>query len=1307
LVMARLYLMLRHLVLLGMLLLVVVNIEASVIVRSYSEGAFTGSASFISLELNKTLLASRIQQGDSFWVGLGSELVELWFIIQQSAISSANFFEISIFAAADMVMCSRDVDGQDTVSVKLSWMDVEELDLHDWEEGNVPTLVLGTDFQLMDLMMQDKLEPLHSLFDDWYSEAGLMLKDDLLRFYEYSYKGRHEWLAVPLTSETRVLLYNRTTFQNLGLLPPPPHRGQSSWSWTKVVEVAETITERTLGPGFSAWGGWDEEWKISLLLALAVQSPLLKSDKSYLNGCGLGPEFAAMVDATLGSLMRAEALGPSEGAIDRTSTAFLDWLQGDLVEYSAGESSVTAVANVNFPGNYLEELHLHGMTLGNPETLLRPLFDKVQGNLSHLEQCLGDAGCEDTDLGIGWAPGGWSSLGGSGVGLVKGSEEPKLQLGEQLVSAMLRRASDYGEAVFSPPPLESVWEQSPWISAAWDTVRYQLKHAVPLHYPLYWSPELSRIKATSPFRKMWMEMVYKNVSTSKAVDRVCTIIESLINTDCSTLDSENIPKFSSCKICNDSDYDFTVSPCGNKPHDGKHGSMSQRYITFFLRDDIPACVEQKNHPTFLTIDCEYTRFEGPGGILSACFIFFGALVAFVYLVWIFWNRNIPIVKSTQAPLTYISCTSALAANLSVLLILGKPTPVKCALFFWGFNLSFTLLLGSLHAKIRRIQIVFNTSGQQLSKKKVPIRRVLPLFGFLVLVEVAFLSSYTIKENSKVVFTSAPGLPPEIGYSSCNWNAQTIGLEMSLKGLVLLLACCTAWKVRSVSSVFSEARELLMASYNLALVCTAVALILILYESNWVVVCAVGSCIATGPAMLLLLVPKLTKRRMTRTEVANELRRDSISLASHSSVLSIASYPQVTIYGDHGGTIRTRTRRESVESSKSCTRKTYCMDSRSNSFSDLNSARDLSIPPRSPNEETRPLFQGSSIFKVNDSELSKYLLQQKNNQRSKDPPNTEQGRQDESSPLKTVSPSAYEIGGCASLVDDLEAKNRSLEEELEALKKKCQQLSGRGNIVSKSDEQRRHSLPTPDTVKRASSERVKLRPPPINMASLKRQASDVLSNGAQSVKSMLTPNMKDSKNKDSAVQHLLCHFSANSTEHGDLELDDLFPGNDEDYILTARIPATQRTCCLSPDDKEMEFMLQEKSSRGNTINPPLSITNHTSLKELPSMETGKPSTPPFKMMMKPSISRDSLSSQLENAELEDSRKAPSPIQIGLVETYCSKTSRTPSPILIGIAQDHTQSTKPTVCSALDQEEADWPSHSNESPTTLQMHSVDAL
>eukprot|EP00638_Chattonella_subsalsa_P014079 CAMPEP_0117815916 /NCGR_PEP_ID=MMETSP0948-20121206/25088_1 /TAXON_ID=44440 /ORGANISM="Chattonella subsalsa, Strain CCMP2191" /LENGTH=318 /DNA_ID=CAMNT_0005653953 /DNA_START=28 /DNA_END=981 /DNA_ORIENTATION=+ len=318
--MARLYLMLRHLVLLGMLLLVVVNIEASVIVRSYSEGAFTGSASFISLELNKTLLASRIQQGDSFWVGLGSELVELWFIIQQSAISS----------------------GQDTVSVKLSWMDVEELDLHDWEEGNVPTLVLGTDFQLMDLMMQDKLEPLHSLFDDWYSEAGLMLKDDLLRFYEYSYKGRHEWLAVPLTSETRVLLYNRTTFQNLGLLPPPPHRGQSSWSWTKVVEVAETITERTLGPGFSAWGGWDEEWKISLLLALAVQSPAVASievGQKLFEWVGLGPEFAAMVDATLGSLMRAEALGPSEGAIDRTSTAFLDWLQGDLVEYSAGESS--------------------------------------------------------------------------------------------------------------------------------------------------------------------------------------------------------------------------------------------------------------------------------------------------------------------------------------------------------------------------------------------------------------------------------------------------------------------------------------------------------------------------------------------------------------------------------------------------------------------------------------------------------------------------------------------------------------------------------------------------------------------------------------------------------------------------------------------------------------------------------------------------------------------------------------------------------------------------------------------------------
>ena len=60
-------------------------------------------------------------------------------------------------------------------------------------------------------------------------------------YYDYYLTSR--FMGIPFVTDVRLLGFNKTTLENLGLELPPPH-GRYDWTWENLRDTACAITEK-------------------------------------------------------------------------------------------------------------------------------------------------------------------------------------------------------------------------------------------------------------------------------------------------------------------------------------------------------------------------------------------------------------------------------------------------------------------------------------------------------------------------------------------------------------------------------------------------------------------------------------------------------------------------------------------------------------------------------------------------------------------------------------------------------------------------------------------------------------------------------------------------------------------------------------------------------------------------------------------------------------------------------------------------------------------------------------------------------
>ena len=69
-------------------------------------------------------------------------------------------------------------------------------------------------------------------------------KDGMLPMLKSQFTHRGRWYGVPWINDYRILMYNRSTLQELNLLLPPPAASglpESEWTWSKFIEYLRII----------------------------------------------------------------------------------------------------------------------------------------------------------------------------------------------------------------------------------------------------------------------------------------------------------------------------------------------------------------------------------------------------------------------------------------------------------------------------------------------------------------------------------------------------------------------------------------------------------------------------------------------------------------------------------------------------------------------------------------------------------------------------------------------------------------------------------------------------------------------------------------------------------------------------------------------------------------------------------------------------------------------------------------------------------------------------------------------------------
>ncbi|KAJ3039944.1 hypothetical protein HDV00_011610 [Rhizophlyctis rosea] len=463
--------------------------------------------------------------------------------------------------------------GEDTVRWKLvyrGWGDIVQSQYCDagtrtapggylWAPECPDVVNMGTT-QFARAWASNQLQSLEKQFTTFFRDTGRGLRDEMQKYAYYDYYTKDaKPMAVPLSADTRLLVYNRTVFNMLNLTLPPPavKWPENTWNWAKIVEYSRKIWESGVGFGFTFRSDYDEESKFLSVIArdamynvqiVKVDSSEAAWNRPMANKCGWGSDgLRRIMTDVIGGIWLRDKSGNTDiynrtKVVDYLNTTQAPWY-GDPLGSPINQPDL---------GGWAQQLDLGvpGIMWAGSTNIInlymapggKDLFNETTGQLGLAHMPAKSCGLTGDFIFVIALVRTLTMLlravlGGSGLAIVNCTKHPDLAW--EFVKEMLDTEMQIligSQYTGVPPPYDDLidnWKNDTVLAV----IAKQLKAATPIQYPDIQFPQMADFESVHPARYMMTEIMYKGVAPEAAIARACWSINYLFTPDCLAIGS--------------------------------------------------------------------------------------------------------------------------------------------------------------------------------------------------------------------------------------------------------------------------------------------------------------------------------------------------------------------------------------------------------------------------------------------------------------------------------------------------------------------------------------------------------------------------------------------------------------------------------------------------------------------------------------------------------------------------------------------------------------------------------------------------
>ncbi|KAJ3085758.1 hypothetical protein HK102_013855 [Quaeritorhiza haematococci] len=704
----------------------------------------------------------------------------------------------------------------------VGWAVVGDVVICDGKTEGLPcpdVIILGTT-QIAGRFYSNDLEPLENYFSKYALDTGRNLIDDFYKGSYYDFRVGDTWTGVPVWSDVRALIYNRTLFKELGLKEPPPLQSwgeyDEEWTWDKYIEYAKVLKDAGSKPIQILTHGNEEFHNHMVPLGRLANAPLVESDGS----CGLRrPAFKQVWEKYMREPL---ANGLANHQFDEAALMNSADLKPWLTDLNPNSDIVAQVPKLG--------------ALSTLATWGRPAPDGMgTGPIGGVYvQWLRNP----KDVGYGYPPGFFTFLGGSGAVIPRHSKQKDMAW--EFIAHLLNRTESFIRRLNwegSIPPLESHANHPDFNSTFFEFARNIMRRAVPNHYPGIPWRFYKALGTVRPFRMMMLEHKYKNFTTDVVIDRACKVIEFLAQRNCDANDYE--PIISDCLVNNTKIMSFRWK----EPSNCKLGALT-----------LP-------HPVY-NIECSYIVPSSSMAIGIGVVTALGTATSAFYAIAFMIFKEKPAVKAASFVFCEAIFLGSILLYISVFLQSGEPSASLCLARPWFLALGFGLLLGGLLVKMLQIKAIFvaQVSAKHFDKNNFTLLKMLQRLAFVLFCEVAVLIALSVVESPGVISKKVElrGVGTYLQQECSNFNQITIVALIGINAVLIIYSSYTAWQSRKVPDAFNETKfvavAILLISFTAIVILPVVMTVGTVVSQYLLISLAIN--FATTVSMGIFAVPKV-------------------------------------------------------------------------------------------------------------------------------------------------------------------------------------------------------------------------------------------------------------------------------------------------------------------------------------------------------------------------------------------------------------------------------------------------------------------
>lgn len=206
----------------------------------------------------------------------------------------------------------------------------------------------------------------------------------------------------------------------------------------------------------------------------------------------------------------------------------------------------------------------------------------------------------------------------------------------------------------------------------------------------------------------------------------------------------------------------------------------------------------------------------PRGLKITGYAMFGinVVVSVACGIWLFVQRGVKQVKVMQPLFLSLVLVGCFISSSTILALAAESgdsnVPAKgCAWIPWLYSVGFSITIGTLFAKLRRVYLIFKSS-MKMKRIKVTVRETFGIIALILVVDFAILLSWTIVSplewHREVLLADQLGEPLEsVGYCTSDSSVVFAWMLAAYHFILLAISCYLCYVTRNISTQFSEAK----------------------------------------------------------------------------------------------------------------------------------------------------------------------------------------------------------------------------------------------------------------------------------------------------------------------------------------------------------------------------------------------------------------------------------------------------------------------------------------------------------------------